>query len=54
MSIPSQLIQASILKYSRPQKLEKRASGKRVKVFIGTSLSGVTIQIANVMGEILA
>jgi hypothetical protein len=53
--IPSQLMQASALKRPRPQGLEKRASsGKRVKVSAGASLSGATIQIAEVMGEILA
>jgi hypothetical protein len=49
---PSQLIQASALK--RPRGLEKRVSGKRVRVSTGTSLSGVTIQIADIMGETLA
>jgi hypothetical protein len=51
----SQLIQASALKCLRPQGLEKRASSsKRVKVSVGASLSGVTIQIADIMGETLA
>jgi hypothetical protein len=42
MPIPSQLVQASILKCPHSQGLEKRASGKRVKVSTGTSLSGAT------------
>ena len=52
---PSQLMEASALKRPRPQGLEKRASSsKRVKVSAGASLSGATIQIADIMGETLA
>jgi len=48
-------MEASVLKRPRPQGLEKRASSsKRVKVSIGTSLSRATIQITDIIGEILA
>ena len=48
---PNQLHQASALKRHRAQGREKN---KRAKVSAGASLSGATVQIADIMGETLA